>query len=213
MENLPSNRNHPKAPLPEPEKEKVKPVVQGEVIMRKPPLAKRVFRNFANGDASSVFEYVIMDVLLPAAKDMIADAASQGVERMIFGDSVPRTRRRSSSGSTPATMTNYRQFSVTPSEGRREEPRARSRRMSQSTDIGEIVLATRVEAEALMDAIFSQMDKYELVTVADLKDFAGISSTHTDEKWGWIYLDDRSVSVRRVREGFVVILPDPEPIS
>src|SRR5436305_8571587 len=77
-----------------PEEKDIKRVTSDEPIRRKKPLRKQFSETFVAGDAKSAVRYVMFDVLIPAAKDMIAEAGSQGIERLIFGD----TRRR---GPTP----------------------------------------------------------------------------------------------------------------
>jgi hypothetical protein len=48
------------------------------------------------------------------------------------------------------------------------------------------------------------------VSVADLYELLGVAADHTDQKWGWRTLG--GASVRRVRDGYLLDLPQPEPI-
>ena len=190
---------------------KIEKVVEGSVLRRKKPLTKRFMETFVGGDARGVVGYVMMDVLLPAAKDMVADAVSQGVERLIFGEARSTSRR---TGYRPGTGTgtgyvSYNRFSSSPPAGtRREEPRSISRTSRARHDFDEIILATRVEAEEVIDRLFDLVSRYESATVADLYELVGVSGNYTDDKWGWT--DLRGAGARRVRNGYLLDLPRPE---
>ena len=56
----------------------------------------------------------------------------------------------------------------------------------------------------LQDIVASE---FEQATVADLYELAGITSSFTDNKWGW--MDLRGANVKRVREGYQLNLPKP----
>lgn len=186
---------------------KIEQVVSGEVLRRKKPLGKRFTETFVGGDARSVASYVFLDVLIPAAKDMIADAMSMGVEKMLYGD-VRSTSRRGASRGQPSGYVSYNRFSTS---SRREEPRGPSRRARATHDFDEIVLATRVEAEEVIDRLFDIVSRYEVATVKDLYELVGERSDYTDEKWGWA--DIRGAGVTRVRNGYLLDLPKPEPLD
>lgn len=93
MDEYPTNskqsRERPAEKKPAAERKKMEQVVTGEVSRRKKPLGRRFAETFGGGDARGVAGYVVMDVLIPAAKDAISDAVSQGIERMLFGESRP----------------------------------------------------------------------------------------------------------------------------
>ena len=114
-------------PKPETEAEKseenkeIKSVVAGKVIRRKKPLSKRFVETFIGGDARSVTRYVLMEVLVPALKDVVTDVVSQATERMIFGESRSSGRR---SGSRPASATGFVQYNRFAQSGpHRPDPR------------------------------------------------------------------------------------------
>jgi len=215
MSEFPSNRNRDKTKITKPneEKKRVEQVTQGQVERRKKPLGKRLTETFVGGDAKSVWAFVALDVMVPAAKDMLADAVSQGVERMIFGEAQStgrRTGRRPSGG----PHISYNKYSGgarrlgPPDEKSRHEL---SRRARASHDFDEIILSTRVEAEEVIERMCDLVDKYEAATVADLYDLIGVSGTYTDDKWGW--MDLRTASTRRVRNGYLLNLPAPDPLD
>lgn len=185
---------------------KVERVVSGDVTQRKPPLSRRIAETFAGDDARSVGGYILFDVIIPAAKSMISDAVSQGIERMLFGtttrSSSRSSRNRGSSGYHK--MYNGRNFEGDGGRGDRDL----SRRGRATHDFDEIVIETRGEAEEVLDMLGEIIEKYDVATVNDLYDLVGITGTFTDDKWGWVEMLD--AHVRPVRGGYLLKLPKPE---
>ena len=86
-----------------------------------------------------------------------------------------------------------------------------SRRARGSHDFADIILATRVEAEEVIDKLFSLVSQYEQATVGDLYEMLGVERSFTDEKWGW---DDlRGAGVSRISSGYLLDLPRPIPLD
>jgi hypothetical protein len=211
VEEFPTNSHRAKKGINEDQPKKIEKVVVGSVVRQKKPLGRRFLDTFFGGDAQGVVGYVMMDVLIPAAKDMIADAVTTGIERMIFGE-VRSTSRRSSIRSNPSGgYVSYNRFSSGQTAGRREDPRDISRRARSSHDFDEIILATRVEAQEVIDSLFDLISNYEAATVSDLYELVGVSGNYTDEKWGWT--DIRGAGVTRVRNGYLLDLPRPEQLK
>lgn len=208
-EEFPSNSQSPKkAPK---EREKLEPVVTGEVTMRKKPLGKRIKEAFIGGDdARSVIGYVWSDVMLPAAKDMFVDSIQQGAERAIYGESRGGRRRGTSSAFGNAMNQAYTSYRSAGSNARQSQPTRRdvSDRSRQTHNFGEIEFDTRADAVDVLDNMFAIVSQFEQVTVMDLYDLAGYTSKFTDENYGWT--DIRGSQVRRTRGGgYVIDLPPP----
>lgn len=205
---FPSNSRKSARPVEREEaKRTVERVTTSEVVRRKKPLSRRMSETFIGGDAKSVWGYVFLDVLVPAAKDMVADAGSQFIERMMFGDSRSSSRRRSRSDNSVGHVA-YNRFA----SSSREEPRRDiSRRARTSHDFDEIIIASRADAEEVLDHLIEMIAKYETASVGDLYELVGISGNFTDAKWGWT--DLRGSGVMRTRNGYLLNLPKPEPID
>lgn len=202
--NYPSNTHKERERAGEPPK-RVEKVVSGEVIQRKRSLGRRLADTFTGDDIKSVGSFVLLDVLVPAMKTMLSDAVSQGVERVFFGDSRPR-----SPGYRSSNYTNYNRM-YSPASARREEPRTLSQRARASHDFGEVILSSRGEAEDVLDRLGDLIDRYDVATVADLYELVAITGSYADNKWGWT--DLRGSEVRRVREGYLLVLPRTMPID
>lgn len=200
----PSNSmNAKQPPEPTPSAKKVERVTRTEVVKRKKPLGKRFAETFLGGDARGVGSYVMLDVLLPAFKDMVADAMTMGVEKMLWGEARSRSRTGARVGGLVGGGVNYNKIG---SGGWRPDPRSpRSAR-----DADEYIIETRVEAEHVLDSMVKLMEKYDQVTVSDLKDLVGETAAYTDNKWGWT--DLRGADIRRIREGYLLKLPPADTL-
>lgn len=217
VDEFPGNsRRERNAPEPKEDPKKIEAVVTGDVVRRKKPLGKRLIETFFGGDSKTVGHYVLMDVILPAAKDTFADAVSQAIERMLFGEARSSSRRTGARPSGTSGYTSYNRFSTskpggTPPWRDREDPKEISRQSRARHDFDEIILATRVEAEEVIDRLFDLVSRYEEATIADLYELVGITANFTDEKWGWT--DIRGAGVTRIRNGYLLDLPRPEPLK
>jgi hypothetical protein len=199
-----SHKEREAAKEPLPEKPKMQAVTTG--VVQKKSLGRRVLETFTGDDMQSVGSYLVFEVLIPAAKNLIMDAASQGVERMLFGESRPR------SSSSRTGYTSYNRI-ATPSRYSREEPREISRTARTTHNYAdEVKLPSRAAAIEVLDSLQDLIDKYDHATVADFYDLTGVSPQFTDEKWGWKSI--RGANPRLVRGGdYVLDLPRTEPID
>lgn len=193
------------------DKPRVEQVTSADVTRRKKPLGKQFKEVFFGGDARTAMHYAAINVLLPAFKDMIAEAGNSVIEKMIYGES--RSGRRSRPMSTGATgYVSYNRMHPERQDDRPPMPRYISRRARARHDFDEIVLSSRAEAEEVIDRLFDLVGRYGEASVADLYELTGLESSHTDHKWGWT--DMRGANVARVRSGgYLLNLPDPEPIG
>lgn len=189
------------------EKREVKKVISGDIQKQKKPLGTRFMETFIGGDSRSVWTSVAQDVLIPAAKDMVSDAVSQGIERMLFGDS------RRSRGSRPSDRGGYTSYNRMSDSRRplRDEPRRESTVRARSrVNFDEYVLESRAEADTVLDEMSMMLDKYAVVSIADFYNLIGVTADYTDEKYGWT--DLHSADVIRRRRGWVLDLPAPTEI-
>jgi hypothetical protein len=213
---FPSNAhglNQPASSAPKPDKgEKVvRQVVKSKVVRRKKSRMTRFKETFITGDENvGVFEYVFGDVIIPAMKDLIADAVTSGVERRLFGEAGGRRGGyRSARGGGNAAFTAYNRMSGPPS--RREDPRAISRRAHANFDFEQIIIPSRVEAEEVLGQMIEIISNYEVASVRDLYGCVGEEASFTDGKWGWF--DLRGAKAVRVDGGYLLDLPRPEPLD
>lgn len=196
---------------PQGEPKKVKRVTSGDPVRRKKSLGKQFRETFVAGSAKMAAGYVVFDVLLPAARDMIVESGQAYLDKLIYGES-RRRRGTTTPSSGPTGYVSYNrvpmgtgQYPIPPSQ------RVLNRQARARHDFDEIVLESRIEAEEVIDNLFNLVSKYDSATVADLYELVGIAATHVDGRWGW--KDLRGAGVTRVREGYLLDLPEPVPLT
>lgn len=188
----------------------IEKVVTGEVVVKKKSVGSKVKGIFFGGEFKGAMRYIMTDVMLPALKNLVVDATSKGVERVIYGDRAPR---RSFDSRSPLISYNrvpdrYRSVML---PDQPPLPTSYSGRAPRKHEAGEIILATRAEAELVLEGLITVVDKYDVASVADLHDLVGLPTTFVDNNWGWTRLGGSSI--RQIREGFLLELPPVEPIK
>ncbi len=157
---------------------------------------------FITEDVHSVKDYIIQEVLLPAAKKAISEMVSSGIDMLLYGETKSKNRSRNESR---VSYTKYYER-----ERERDYERG-ARTRSRGYDYDDIILDTRREAEEVLDRMQDLIDNYGMVSVADLYDLVGINGSYTDNKYGWTHL--RSADVQRVRDGYLLKLPKALPFD
>jgi hypothetical protein len=196
-----------------PDDKKLEKVITNEVIRRKQPLTKRLAQTFFGGSAKSAAQYVMMEVLLPAAKDAVADAFSQGVERIIFGETRSASRRGGFRGVNlvPNNFTAYNRITSPSGVAPYQPNNTLSPQARAHHNFDEIILATRPEALAVITRLQGLITTYGSCTVADMYAIMEITSEYTDNKYGWTSL--QGADIVRIREGYLLDLPRPVQLS
>lgn len=181
------------------EKRVEKPVVTGKVVAKKKSAFSKIADEFISEDAKNVKSYVFGEVLIPAIKKAISDIVRDGIDIILYGGARGDGKR------STADRVSYRNY-YDSGRSRETRPVATAR---YATD--DIVLATRGEAQEVLDRMDELMDTYGLVRVADLYDLVGITGDYTDNKYGWTNI--RNADIVRVRDGYVIKMPRAVPID
>lgn len=189
------------------ERKKVEKIANGKV--QKPSLWSKVKTNlFSNED--NIGDYLVFDVFIPAAKNVISDAITGALQMLLYGDNrrpngVNRDRGRS-------TYTSYGRYYDQNDRRVREERRSpRQVNPRAILDYSNVVVDTRREAELVLQQLDDQIAVYGMATQADFYDAIGLDTEYTDNKVGW--KDLRNAQIERRRDGYGFILPRPEYID
>mgnify|MGYP001344743173 FL=1 len=196
---FPSNSHKRKEETKKPEK-KVEKVTSGKVVKQKKTLGKKFAETFLGDNIESVSSYIIYDIIIPAAKNMISDTVSNGIEMLLFGQT-RGSRTRRDRGKSYVSYSNYY----------KDRDRYRDRQISQRNrarhNFDDIILESRGEAEEVLSHLVDLTEDYGMASVADLYDLVGVTSNFTDNKYGWDNLS--SGRVVPVRGGYLLELPRP----
>ena len=189
MENYPSNSHKAREEVAE---KKVEKVVSGKTSTKKKSGIRKLSDTFLSEDVSNVKSYIFSEVLLPAAKKLVSDIVTNGIDMLLYGE-----------------IKNKKGNSSKVSYSRYYDDRSRDYRspvVRNNFDYDEIIFETRGDAEAVLDAMYDILNQYKVVSVAELYDLASITThNYTCNNYGWI--DLRGSSVVRVRDGYILKLP------
>lgn len=198
MEELKSN-SHKSREEKATQPKRIEKVTTGVVKIRKKSEVKRLTEIFLPEDIDSVKNYIFMDVLVPSLKKAISDIVTNGIDMLLYGET---SNRNNFTTSKVPYQKCYEQNNSQPN---------RARRHSVGYNYDDIVFETRGEAENVLLHMDDIIERYGVLSVADMYDTAGVTCNYTDNKYGWT--DIRGASIVRVREGYVIKMPKAMPID
>ena len=171
---------------------RVAKVVKGNVKTKK----RGEIRKFADvilaEDVGEVKRRAVDDVLIPSIKNALLDLIVETATMLFKGESA-RGRKRA------GDYVSYRSYSDRDRRDTRE-PRARTR-----FDFDDLIFESRGEAELVREQMEDMIERYGMVTVADMYDMADLTAPYTGNRYGWTSI--RSAEVVRTRDGYVIKLP------
>lgn len=185
-----------------PQDKKIEKVITGSAKTRKKSGMRKFSDVFISEDAGNVKSYIFMDVLLPAAKKLISDVVTNGIDMLLYGEA-GRSRKRS--GTSKVSYSSYYDR-----DDRRRERRSYSSR--NSFDYDDFVYETRGDAEAVLDTMYEIIQQYGEVTVADVYEASEITNhNYTANNYGWT--DLRGSEIVRTRGEYWLKLPKAIPLD
>lgn len=194
-----SNKSKERQQKSVPPQKKITKVVNGSASAKKKGLMRRCADVLISEDTADVKSYIFTDVVVPWIRNAIYNIICDGA-RMTFGGGGKK------SNYTPAKVS-YRDYNNVSSERRGD-----GTHRSVGFDYDNIIFDNRGDAEAVLSAMQDIIDSYGTVSVGDLYELAGVSTTnYAVNKYGWtdIYRSD----VRRVTGGYVLRLPRAIPLN
>lgn len=168
----------------QPPEKKNEKVAKGSVAIKKKSPVAKFAETFIQEDAKTMKGYLLDEVVIPAVKTTISDVVRNMLDMMFWGKSGrPRT------GYTNASRVQYTSYSRQQTVQARQlqtQPQTQSR--TKVYDFDDIIFNDRQDAIDVRDKMREQLGVYLMVSVADLKDFAGVEPKYmkyTDNKYGW----------------------------
>lgn len=178
---------------------KIEPIVTGKI--KKKSEARRFADSFLSEDISSVRQYVISDVLIPAIKKAISDIVTEGIDILLYGES---GRSKKSSATSKVSYSKFYD---------KDDRRGPQPVRSAVFDYDTISFNSRGDAEAVISALEDIIDRYGVASVGDFYDLAQVSTTnYSANKYGWT--DIRTAEPVRCRDGgYIIKMPRAMPID
>ena len=175
---------------------KTEKIISGKVVTKKKGTMEKIFNMIVPDTGKDLKDMIMEDIVVPTVKKVISDI----VDSILFGKS---GRNRSSDNKSRVSYSNYYNCS---NRDRETKPTR-----SYSNNYDDIILESRGEAELVIDRMREYIDSYGIVTVAELYEFIGVTKDYTTRNYGWTNLD--TARVNRVREGYLLVLPQAMPIN
>lgn len=186
-----------KKELPPPKN--VQKVVKGEVKSKEQSMVKRAALGFLADDAEDIKQYILLDVLIPTAKDTLLNVISM----ILYGD--VRGRR---SGGYDSMYKKKSGSNVVQSPYRKANRKARH-------DFRDVKFETRADAMDVLSQLNELIEMYGSATVEDFYISMGEEKQNikwTDREWGWTSLKGIGVD-RALGGGYTIELPRAEKLD
>ena len=197
---------------------KIQQVGAGRSKTMKKTFRKRFMETFIADDVTKkdIGEYILKDVVVPSIQDAIMDGVN-GALGMMFGINIVRKGSRSSSSSSGGRIKYGGYFTGGNSAKKEASSRAVRERSGSTFEVQ--MKDNKQEALDIMEELESYLAEYPEngVTVADYYDAFGVSTEHTDNKWGWRDLTGMRLErvprafydedTRRYLDGWAVVMP------
>lgn len=200
-------RDKAKADEAKSEKRVEKAVVTGTASAKKKSEIRKFADGFVSEDAANVKSYILQDVIIPAAKRILDDVIVGSLRMFLYGE-----KGASGGGRTNASKVSYRSFYERESDRRRDG--GGSTRAKSVFDYDEIEFEYRGDAEAVLTEMENIIESdYQMVSVADLYDLAGVSNHNpSTNRYGWTNL--ATAQIARTRDGkYIIKLPRAMPLN
>lgn len=174
-------------------------VTTGVTKRKKKSEVSKFANTFLAEDVTSVKSYIVEEVLVPAAKKALADIVTNGIDMLLYGE----VRSKNKDKGSKVSYSGY--YSKKDDRGRDRDIESSRKRSRNGYDYEEVIFDTRGDAESVIDGMIELLDIYDVVSVGDFYDLAGITGSYIDNKFGWTTL--RNADIRRTRGGFMIELP------
>lgn len=201
MDNYKSNSD--KARREQKEEKKIEAVVTNAAKTRKKGDIRKLADIFISEDVNNVKSYILMDVIVPAVKKAISDIVTTGIDMILYGES-GRTKKNNT-----VSNVSWRKYYDQSSD---RVATSTSNNKYGGVNYDDIVLTTRGDAEAVLDAMNDIINQYGTVSVADLYDLTNVPNDNFSmNRYGWINIS--GATTERVRDGYILKLPKAIPLN
>ena len=204
--------NSHKSKAEEAEREKLSPVVSRSGSLHKKTTGEKFKETFLGENVNSIGSYIIYEVLIPSVIDMIREGMHSATDMLLPGGSSRRARSRGRERTTP-----YHQMGRNKRSGDVYDVSRPTRR--KEFDFSSIELWTLADADEVRQGVLDNIDVYGQVRVADFYSLADVSSSSTDNNWGWTVQDIPSIQNAEIYSFRVdgttkywIDMPKPRPL-
>ena len=182
---------------------KAQPIVKSGVKRQNKSLGRRLADTLVADSADNIFDYVIWDILVPAAKDTLANTGKTIIDMALYGE---RRRPNNVVRDHQSSYVAYNRSYDSPQRDTRSPNSPRQTRVATSYVSDDIILDSRTDAEDVLEQMQDAIEQYGDVSVAYLYQLVGMPSQRMDNYYGWSNLRDARV-VSAAGGGWMLDLP------
>lgn len=179
-------------------------IISGTVKKKKKSDVKKFLDVFIPEDIPNVKNRIFSTIITPAIKRIIddgIDTIAEGVRTFFLGEDY-----RPSNKQTTTNTISYRNYY--------DKSRTKIYPTEQdcvSRKLDDLIFQSRRDVEEILLTLEEDINRYGIVSVADLYDLCGISHSYTDNNYGWTEVSDWEIV--RTRNGFRLKIPRAMPID
>ena len=181
------------------EQKKAEKVVTGEVVTRKKNGVQKFAESLIYGGIDNVRDYIIAEIVIPKARDMLysvaeslCDSVKDGISGLLYG-------KNGGKGNSNRPYNSYY------NSGNRSAQDVTYRYVDRDYDFDNVMFAVRGDAERTLQELRRYISDYGLVSVMTFYETVGKNGVHTDNNYGWT--DLTRARVVPVRGGYIIDLP------
>ena len=203
------------------ERPRIEKITDAEIVKRRKGPWRSIKGIIVAGDMSHVGQYLWIEWIVPGIRNLLFNTIEQAAEKTIFGDRRPGPYHRPTSSPSQAlgigrergSVVNYVPYSDM-SRGYSPDPRGMPQLQQPMVVMDERGYRIRSKEKAVetLNAMAFVIDRYEVVTVADLHDMLDLPSTPMENRWGWIDVRDARIRQLPRDAGWMLELPEPEEL-
>lgn len=223
-----ANSNKAKAAQAKPPKPKPEKVVVSEVVVEKQTLGQKFKATFLDKE---FFTQLVKDVyrnrVVPNAKNMVFDTGMEMLKQSVYKTGDPRAildprniAQNMVGGMTRFTYNapvqrsmpypNAIPTSATMMTRAAQPQNAMTRRYGRPSG-DNYIIPTREEADLALETMVDFIEAYGVATMQDYQEILGVPIDPLGAMWGWTNL--RDAEIIQHRGGFVINLPQAEPLQ
>lgn len=195
---------------------RIKRIEGVNVVESKPTLGSKFRKSFGGQNFKAVAAAVLIDVIVPNAKDLLMDIIIEGGQRSIYGESGRRRTGTSAlastivGGATRIRGTNYSNISTQSRVVGGAQPPTMTAQERTQFDFSNLIFPTRDQAEEVLEKMHDAIEEFGTVPVADFYEAIQVTGNgFTDQKFGWDARAFAGSKVAKVREGWILALTPP----
>lgn len=188
-----------KEPLPE---KHIRPVTKNPARTQKKSGVRKLTDAFIAEDISSIKNYIVRDVLIPAVKKGIVDIITNGVDMLFYGEAGHTSRSKGGRMS-------YN--SIYSSERRRPDSSRYYESEMAKIPYDRQVVDTLEEAKEAIAQLNEIIDAYPDASIADYYEMIQRTAESTDYNYGWT--EFVAPEYVRVPDGWMIKMPKAHPLK